>query len=1588
MARRRRFLAAALSAAMVLTAVGAYLPAAETVTADDGSSEDANLVDSLVGYYTFDETLENSASTSGGTASLHGGAGDTWNEDATGTASYSSDAVSGSAYEFSGNSNIEILTSSAWWSGTGVGTGYALADGESMTFTVECTADVDDYAAFSVELYDASGNYLTTGSDGNAWFAGSVLTDGNSISGILGTIASTVVSGETYTITVSRSSGVYTVTYYDTTNDTTFATLVGTTSTTDFDDTVYVHIISQVGTFQATNESVTATSGEGLELDVTTSANFTISGWVYTEQKIDYQSIFFLAASTSDYLNCGTIFNSCWGGVLTMLGGWSGEVLWVDNSSYDIQLEEWTYLTVTVSSDGEICYYFNGTLAASGTYSTYNNEFSGVDLFLGINYWNESFCGLMDEVTVYSSALTADEVYTLYSYDGNPTDAAEAEESGELATSISHVSVHDPSIVKGYVASSVTELTEDTEIVGVADDTHTKGIYFIFGSHLAFAYSWDLMNWTTFTNNITTDYETLFASEATWSANGTSDDYDLSGNMWAPDVIWNTSMNCWCMYMSINGDNWYSTICMLTSDSLYGDWEYVDMVIQSGNYAYASTGATFDYYTATGETSESNNLDRYTANRNGNLTYEDNCIDPCVLYDEAGNLWMTYGSWFGGIWMIKLDATTGLRDYDTTYEYVENETDPYQGYKLAGGFHSSGEASYIEYYNGYYYLFVTYGGLTAAGGYNMRVYRSDSITGPYTDESGDAASYTAYTNNYVTGSGLNSTLGMRLMSQYKWSYQTYAQVAQGHNSVYYDKDTDQIYLVYHTRTNDGTEGHSVRVHQLFQNEDGWLVTAPFEYAGESTTNADITGTSYSATEIAGSYEIIVQATAVDYANLEYVEPEYITLGSDGTISGDYTGTWTTTDETCYIQLTMGSETYNGVLLTETMEGKAKTTITFTAVGTTTEVAVWGYQYSGTDAIEMEAEALTLPAQTVNGTALDLITTGTYGTTITWASSDESIIATDGTVTVPTTDTTVTLTATISNSDGSGTYTYDVKVIGSNSIDEDGNITVWTSSDTYDLTDAVQGTYSFANYFNATVGTAGLTLYNGVSIEFTAERTGDYNYLSNILGFNVDGDNSANIMYFTGGSYLGFNATSGYFDANADTTNWVTGTDYIGSDGAVTIKIVILPSTYEVYVDGELAYSMDTVASGETSGTNGTIDTIYSVLTYLNSTATEMDLGWGSWWEGGFAGTISNITLIALAEDAVDTCGYAYYANYSNAGGELSDWVSTNDSSALGISNDGDSYGNYLEFAVNTGTNSRGAYTTALSDAGVSSNYTVEADIQLTNGSNQISEFAIMTSGYAWTSSSVNEGIASGYILKLQATAAGATTYYVNDGTDTVTIPAATWVHISVYVAEDGETVTATISYDGATDQTVTTAVNGSSELAGMYVRRGRYNGRFCVDNIKVYETPTITFLGGSLWMDTDDYTTTALRFGYTIDLGSVGMEGVVASGEEDADQPTWSWTWSVDGETYGGTLDGENYIDNGDGTITTNLVITDIPSSYYSTDMYSTLTFTYCLGGTTITITDDMQTRSVEQVATAIKSNSTDSSEVAYAEQILALISE
>ena len=545
------------------------------------------------------------------------------------------------------------------------------------------------------------------------------------------------------------------------------------------------------------------------------------------------------------------------------------------------------------------------------------------------------------------------------------------------AYQLKRVSVHDPSIV--------WEPTSQT--------------YYIFGSHRAAARSKDLMSWTSFTaswqtatSNNASNVSAFTTPQVTkvmkggaevdfphfdaiaWSARGGSG-YSVNGNMWAPDVIWNKAMQKWCMYLSINGNDWYSSIILLTANKIEGPYRYQGPVVISGfksGTAYKDTD--LELVLGTLNTLPSRYAAPWASTGKPSLP---NNIDPCVFYDEDGQLWMSYGSWSGGIWMLALDETTGLRDYDVTYPVATN-SDPYFGKRIAGGYYVSGEGSYIEYIGGYYFLFVSYGGLAAGGnpsdynngGYQMRVFRSEKPDGPYKDARGNNAIFSSFMVNF--GSNDTSNRGVNIFGAYgEWGQQAMGnngERSQGHNSIIAAED-GRTYLVYHTRFQNAGEAHQVRVHQVFQNSEGWLVAAPFEYTGETVRSADIANAQQVATSrIAGTYQLLVHRYKLDHTQKERVTPVEIHLNVDGSIDGSVSGRWTIQEGTSYINITLGRVTYRGVVIEQMLEPTTTQTIAFTAMSTATGVSVWGYQTAPSSDIRM----ITTDALTVDAPVYDLL----------------------------------------------------------------------------------------------------------------------------------------------------------------------------------------------------------------------------------------------------------------------------------------------------------------------------------------------------------------------------------------------------------------------------------------------------------------------------------------------------------------------------------------------------------------------------------------------------------------------------------------
>ena len=203
-----------------------------------------------------------------------------------------------------------------------------------------------------------------------------------------------------------------------------------------------------------------------------------------------------------------------------------------------------------------------------------------------------------------------------------------------------------------------------------------NGTYYVFGTHRRCARSTDLVHWERFENNLTRDPASLLGG--IWEAwPKQPENPALEGNTWAPDVIWNDVMRKWCMYLSVNGHEFRSVIVLLTADRLDGDWTYVGPVVYSG-FNVDNVGRT-DVPRVLGDEAAHGDLSRYASLKDTRI----NAIDAAPIRCDHGELWMSFGSWFGGIWMFKLDPKTGLRDYSVRYPLVHDSADPYYGVKVA-----------------------------------------------------------------------------------------------------------------------------------------------------------------------------------------------------------------------------------------------------------------------------------------------------------------------------------------------------------------------------------------------------------------------------------------------------------------------------------------------------------------------------------------------------------------------------------------------------------------------------------------------------------------------------------------------------------------------------------------------------------------------------------------------------------------------------------------------------------------------------------------------------------------------------------------
>ncbi len=177
---------------------------------------------------------------------------------------------------------------------------------------------------------------------------------------------------------------------------------------------------------------------------------------------------------------------------------------------------------------------------------------------------------------------------------------------------------------------------------------------------------------------------------------------NFEGNFWAPDIIYMNGYY-YLYYSASSFGTSRSVIGVTRTESLSSpNWQDQGMVV------YSSGGRS-----------------------------EINAIDPALFKDDDGKIWMSYGSFHGGIGIIEIDPNSGKTIGGLSH--------------LVGGNHQDYEAPFIMKNDGYYYLFINRGKCCdlLKSTYYVTVYRASSVTGPYSG----ARTFLTSQNGNIVGPG-------------------------------------------------------------------------------------------------------------------------------------------------------------------------------------------------------------------------------------------------------------------------------------------------------------------------------------------------------------------------------------------------------------------------------------------------------------------------------------------------------------------------------------------------------------------------------------------------------------------------------------------------------------------------------------------------------------------------------------------------------------------------------------------------------------------------------------------------------------------
>ena len=346
--------------------------------------------------------------------------------------------------------------------------------------------------------------------------------------------------------------------------------------------------------------------------------------------------------------------------------------------------------------------------------------------------------------------------------------------------------------------------------------------------------------------------------------------------LWAPDVVPAKGGGYW-LYSSwtTTFGSSRSVIFQCHSDNVTGPYTYVDMIVRSPN---------------------------------GGI----NAIDPSIYYTPDGKMFMSYGSFSGGIATIELNPDTGLRkdtsvSADTTGKIImpnrdiEGSVIDYKTVPVYTGNIATEEYDESKWENqSKYYMMASFGAL--ANNYNMRVWTSDKPDEGFTSERGNS--------------------GLQIAGAWTWRKEGESRCNDlnyfipGHNDMITTSKGVNL-LAYHVRTNTSGSGFDTGVHYLYTsmydfNSKGQMVMNPNRYNGETYGKVEAEDI---LTKTEGKYSVI-QMASKNYGYNDVMPTAYAqdcVLHEDGTITGAVEGTWKLYGDR-YVYIKIGEIEYYGTAM--------------------------------------------------------------------------------------------------------------------------------------------------------------------------------------------------------------------------------------------------------------------------------------------------------------------------------------------------------------------------------------------------------------------------------------------------------------------------------------------------------------------------------------------------------------------------------------------------------------------------------------------------------------------------------------------------